>query len=310
MIRNLLHALGNRHASAGIILFFMLLAGALPVDAGAAKGEKNTPGHVFLWSVKGPGCTVYLLGSVHMLSKGSYPLDARMEKAYASCPGIVFEADMDDAGTEKVQAMMLKLGTYPKGQTLRKNLSAKTYGMLEEKCRTSGIEVSRFDRTRPWLVSVMLASINLRKLGISPEDGVDAYLFRKARMDGKKMIFLESAGQQINLLAHTLSNRQEELLRQTLEELDVVKESSLELENAWRRGDAARVEAISKTSLKGYPDIARRLFSDRNAAWTSKIEKLLMEKEDVLVVVGAAHLVGNDGVLELLKRKGYEPVQN
>jgi uncharacterized protein len=294
---------------AGILLLLLVLIPMVPMDAGAKKVEQKSPEHVFLWAVKSPGCTAYLLGSIHMLSRGSYPLDARVEKAYASCSKVVFEADVDEAGTEKVQKAMLRRGTYPKGQSIRKNLSAKTYVELQEKCKSLSLDGSRFDQVKPWLVSVILASINLKQLGYSPQDGIDAYFLRKAGIDDKKTIFLESAGNQINLVAQTLSGKQEELLKQTLEELDVVRQNSSDLEKAWRRGDAVRVEEITRMSLKGYPEIEKKLFTERNAAWVSKIDKLLFEKEDVFIIVGAAHLVGNNGVLELLTQKGYDPVQ-
>ncbi|HPS94910.1 MAG TPA: TraB/GumN family protein, partial [Deltaproteobacteria bacterium] len=80
-------------------------------------------------------------------------------------------------------------------------------------------------------------------------------------------------------------------------------------ESAWKRGDAARIEALTRKSLKGYPVIEKKLFVERNTAWTGKIEKLLAQEGDVLVVVGAAHLAGDNGLIELLRRKGYEPVQ-
>jgi hypothetical protein len=292
-----------------ITVLLLALAAMLPMDAGAKRVEQKSPEHVFLWAVKGPGCTAYLLGSIHMLSRGSYPLDARIEKAYASCSKVVFEADINEAGTEKVQKAMLKRGTYPKGQSIKKSISAKTYVELQEKCKALGIDSSRFDRVKPWLVSVILASINLKQLGYSPQDGIDAYFLRKAGMDDKKTIFLESAGHQINLVAQTMSGKQEELLKQTLEELDGVKQSSSDLEKAWRRGDAGRVEEITGTSLKGYPEIEKKLFTERNIAWASKIDKLLSEKDAIFIIMGAAHLTGNNGVLELLKQKGYEYVQ-
>jgi uncharacterized protein YbaP (TraB family) len=296
---------------AKILIFIMslLLAGMLPLSAQAAKAEEKSPPHVFLWSVQGSGCRAYILGSIHMLSRGSYPLEPRLERAYSSCRRTVFEADMEEASSEKARQNMLKLGTYPRGKTLRQGISPKTYGLLKEKCDSLGMDVSGFQQLKPWLVSILLASASLKQQGVSPQDGIDAYFLKRARIDEKETIFLETADQQIQLLARTMSGKQEAILRQTLEELDVIRKSSSEMEAAWRRGDAARIEEISSTSLKGYPEIRKKLFAERNASWAAKIDKLLARKDDIFIVVGAAHLVGKDGLLELLSRKGYKPVQ-
>lgn len=262
-----------------------------------------------MWSVEGPGCRAYILGSIHMLPHGSYPLESRIEKAYSSCARVVFEADMEEAASGHVRQNMLKAGTYPKGKILRQDISPKTYGLLKEKCDALGVDPAGLQQLRPWLVSLLLASTSLKQQGISPQDGVDAYFFKRARIDEKSMIFLETADQQIQLLTGSLSGRQEELLRQTLEELDVVRRSVSELEAAWRRGDVAKVGEITGASLKKYPEIRKKLFSGRNSAWAARIDELLAQQEDVFIVVGAGHLVGKDSLLELLGRKGYKPVQ-
>jgi uncharacterized protein YbaP (TraB family) len=293
-----------------VFLLIVLLV-ASPFSGLSVQAEQSSPRHAFMWSMRGKGCTVSLLGSIHVLKKNTADLlDDRIEKAYSSCPRVVFEADMDEAGTEKARGMMLRLGSYPKGQTLRQNLSAKTYRILDERLKSSGMEISRFEQLKPWLVSVTLAAIELKRLGFTAEEGIDGHFLKKARADSKKVIFLESAEEQINLLARMLSDRQEELLKQSIEELDVIQQRSAELEHAWREGNVALVETITKTSLKAYPDIEQNLFTERNAAWATKIEKLLSEKGDVFMVVGAAHLVGSNGLLELLRRKGYEPLQD
>jgi uncharacterized protein len=291
------------------VVLFIFSASMLSQEAEAAGPGQKSPEHVFLWSIQGSGCTAYFLGSIHMLSHGSYPLEPRIEKAYSSCRRTVFEADMEEAGSENVRQNMLKLGAYPKGKTLKQGLSPKTYGLLREKCTALGMDIADFQQVKPWLVSILLASASLKQQGISPQDGVDAYFLKRARIDEKKTVFLETAEQQIQLLARTMSGKQEEILRQTLEELDVIRQSSSELEAAWRRGDTARIEEISGKSLKGYPEIRKKLFTERNTAWSAKIDKLLAQNEDVFIVVGAAHLVGKNGLLELLRKKGYEPVQ-
>jgi uncharacterized protein YbaP (TraB family) len=98
---------------------------------------------------------------------------------------------------------------------------------------------------------------------------------------------------------------QEALLRQTLEELEVVGTMASEMVEAWKNGDVNKLDAIMKLSFADYPEMYDRFVVTRNRNWVSIIDALAGQEKNVLVVVGAAHLVGKDSVLNLLKAKGY-----
>jgi uncharacterized protein len=289
------------------ILLFSFVCMCSPFHPVHAASKK--PSKVFMWSVQGPKSTVFLLGSMHMFKAASYPLDPRIEKAYQSCPHVVFEADMEGPGTDEIRDMMLKLGTYHDGRTLPKEVSEKTYALFKERARVNNLKVEQFDAYRPWFAALSIAAVELKRLGFTAEDGLDAHFSKEAAQDKKKMIYLETARQQLDLLANALPGKEEDLLKQALEEIAVLEKDSTEMVQAWKTGDAARMEAFTRKSLKEFPEAEKKLFTERNKAWTTRISRLLSQEGDVFVVVGAGHLVGKGGLLEMLNVKGYKVVQ-
>ena len=289
------------------ILVFSFVCLETPFHSVHAAQEK--PSKVFMWSVEGPKAKVFLLGSMHMFKAASYPLDARIEKAYQSCPRVVFEADLEGAGTDEIRDMMLKLGTYHDGRTLPKEVSEKTYTLFKNRVEANNLKVEQFDAYRPWFAALSIATVELKRLGFTAQNGLDAHFSKQAARDKKKVIYLETARQQLNLLANAFPGKEEDLLKQALEEIAVLEKASTEMVQAWKTGDAARMEAFTQKSMKEFPEVEKKLFTERNRAWTTRISKLLAQDGDVFVVVGAGHLVGKGGLLEMLKAKGYKVVQ-
>lgn len=277
---------------------------ALSAQTGAAK-----PDHVFMWLVKGPRSKAYILGSLHVLRKGVYPLDTMIEKAYESCPRVLLEADPSGADEDELRDTMLRLGTFQDGRTLKDSVSPETYARFRDRTRANKLEMERFERFRPWFAAFSIATLELKRLGFTTELGVDAHFYKRARADHRQMLYLETAGQQLELLADAASDREEEILRQALDELDVVEKSSGDMIRAWKGGDARSLGTLLTKSLKEFPDIEKKLFTERNTTWADRIGRLLSEEGDVFVVVGAGHLVGKNGLLELLRARKFTVVQ-
>jgi uncharacterized protein YbaP (TraB family) len=267
-------------------------------------------GSIFLWSARSDKNTVYILGSVHVLREENYPLDERIEKAYLGSEKIVFEADMEEVSSPEIQMKMLSKGMYRDGSTLRQHISEKTYNLLKLKAQKTGMNMEQFDLLKPWLCAVTLSGLELKRLGFDPSRGIDVHFFTRARQDKKEMVFLESSSYQIDLISGLLEDNQEDLLKQSIKELNVIEEMSADLLNAWLNGDAQRMESIVSISLNEYPGIYDELFVQRNVNWVGRIEKLMSGDEDVLVIVGAGHLVGEKGVLAQLRQRGYSLVQH
>lgn len=264
---------------------------------------------MFLWKVQGDEGSLYLLGSIHLARDDVFPLDERIERAYRASSKVVFEVDLDEAAGSAVQKAFVEQGMCTGGTTIRDHVSRDTFRLLKKKARTAGIPVSRLEGMRPWLCALMLSMAELDRLGFRPDLGLDACLTQRAASDGKDMLFLETARFQIELLSGLPGDLQEELLRQALRELEVIGSQADAMASAWKRGDAGALEAILGVSLSEYPRIRQRLFIDRNEQWMPRLEALLAKEGDVLVVVGAGHLVGEGGLLELFSARGLSVVQ-
>jgi uncharacterized protein YbaP (TraB family) len=259
----------------------------------------------FLWSLKTDKATIYLLGSVHLLTSDSYPLDKNIEAAYRASKKVVFETDIGGMNTLAVQEKLMALGFYPEGQTLQQNISPETYSMLEKKATAMGIPMAQLNPLKPWLCALTLDGLELMKMGFDPQYGVDRYFFEKAKKDGKETLLLETLDFQIKLLSELNGKEGDAFLRQTLKELEVIETLFPDLVNAWKNGDAARFGDIMAISYNDLPDIYNRFLAQRNKEWVNTIEDLMVYGGTVLLVVGAGHFVGPDNLLQLLRDKGY-----
>jgi hypothetical protein len=284
-----------------LILLAALWTSVNPAFAQAGAQAKKD----FMWAVKTPKATVFLLGSLHLLKADAYPLDKNIEAAYTSCKKIVFEADIDGAKDQAFQSKLVALGLYTEGQTLQQNISKETYSLLEKKANAMGIPMAQLNPLKPWLCASAITGLTLMRMGFDPNYGVDVYFFDKAKKDGKEKLFLETLEFQMKLFTELPDKEGDALLRQTLKELEVTETMLPDMVNAWKTGDAARLDTIMSKSFQGLPDIYNRFVVQRNKAWISTIEQLIARGGNTMVVTGAAHLVGSDNLLQLLQGKGY-----
>lgn len=268
------------------------------------KGRKT-----FLWSIETGKNTVYLLGSLHILKSNSFPLGVEIEDAYMDSKKIVLETDLDSINNPEFQAKMITLGLYPEGQTLAQNVSRETYRLLEKKLVAVGLPVAHFNRFRPWVSALALTFMEFQRLGFDPSYGIDTHFFNKAKKDGKEIIVLETMDYQLGLFTKMGKAEQESFLRQALKDLEVIDTMASEMVSSWKTGDVDKLNSIIKSSFKAHPGIYNRFIIQRNKRWISRIEDLMRQDENVLVIVGAGHLVGTESILELLKKKGYKIVR-
>jgi uncharacterized protein YbaP (TraB family) len=162
---------------------------------------------------------------------------------------------------------------------------------------------------RPWLAGMTLAQLNLRAVGLDPESGVEKRLTARALKDHKPIEGLETLQEQLGFLANLPPKQEKELVTYMLEDSEHISDEVDALIGAWRNGDAAGLEKLLTKDLADHPDLIQPLTTDRNRRWVPKIERLLNDSNDYLVVVGALHLVGKDSVIDLLQRAGHKVEQ-
>lgn len=260
----------------------------------------------FLWRVQSKTSTVYLLGSIHIFKKEGYPLNRKIENAFDQSDILAVEANIADTGKMDVQRLM-EIAFYPENETLEKHVSKETYELVKKELGGSGIALELINKQKPWFLSATLASLELLKLGYDPDSGIDMYFLSKAQ--GKKRIIeLEGLDDQLNLLSRLSDQDQELFLLYTVKDLDILGREMDRLIHAWSSGDTKGVEAIMTKSViedRRFSSLYEKLIYERNRNMASRIEDLLRGKETYFVIVGAGHLVGDKGMIERLKGKGY-----
>lgn len=288
-----------RRAAAALLLF-VSFAGALA----AAAADRHC-----LWEVRGTRNTVYLLGSVHMLNKADAVLPAVMTDAYAKSGALVMEIDLNDAGAQSMLGTTVEATMLPEDQSLSGILGQELYAKFMARAGPLGLEPELADRLQPWFAALLLEQLSLAGSGLAPESGVDMQFAQRAQLDHKPIIALETVAEQLGYFSQLTPRQQIDLLRTTLDELDQQATETAALVRAWQVGDAAELERVMREDASRSPELYRILTTDRNRKWLPQIGSLLHENQDYLVVVGALHLVGRDGLVELLRGQGYTVVQ-
>jgi uncharacterized protein YbaP (TraB family) len=280
-----------------------LLAVALALATAATPVE--TAGKNFLWKATSGAGRLYLVGSVHLLTKDYYPLNPALDVAFKDSDVLVEEIDLGEMMATENQMQMLVAGMLPSGQSLDQVLTPATMAAVTKRVETLGMPIEPLKRFKPWLLSLTLLGMEWQKAGFEAELGLDKHFYDRARADQKPVQGLETVAFQISRFDEMTADEQDRLLAETLKELDTQKTAVTALADAWKAGDAATVEKIVLQDLQSDPRLYRRMLVDRNRDWLPKLEAAVARGSKAFVVVGAAHLVGPDGLLAMLKAKGY-----
>lgn len=274
----------------------------------AAAARDN--GHpVSMWLVEGRSNHVYLLGSVHLLRREDHPLPAVIDAAYDDAEVLYMEIDMDDLDPLAMQATINRLGLLDGDRSLRDLMGEDLYAEALIAAETLEIPLDMLDRTEPWFAALTVEQLALTRIGFNPVHGIEMYMLARAGEDRKPVHGFETIEQQLGLLDNLSLEAQRDLLMQTLDEGANIREIMDQLIEAWRTGDAEFLEVQLLAELVKYPELYETIVADRNRDWVNTIDKLLGDNQDYLVVVGALHLVGKDGVPALLRRRGFAVTQ-
>ncbi len=289
-------------------LFLLFVFCFAPALVAQQPGPATATRHC-LWKVQGQHSNVYLLGSVHVLKPEDYPLAAPIEQAFTNSPMAVFETDMAAMEGLEVQQKIMSKALLPEGETLAGQLSPGVYSDFTNHLRQTQLPAAMFERLKPSLAAITLTVVEIQKLGFNPEYGLDKHFFALAKKAGKKIGPLETVDFQIGLVTDFTKEEGELMMKVMLEDIDKMKKDFPELIKAWRTGDADKLEQLLNEAAREAPAIFKRLVADRNRRWLPRIEEWSRGDQNVVVIVGAGHLVGKDGVVELLRNNGFKVVQ-
>lgn len=280
-----------------------VLAGAVGLLLGISQAWAGSAAP-FMWEVKGTKATHYLIGSVHMLPESAHPLPPGLDEAYAATRGLVLEADIDDLGSPEFQTRLLAAARDDRAGGLKSRIGDKLYATLQARAVAMGAPAPICDGFRAWFCAVTLELMAMQRAGFNPELGIDQHFFARARDDGRPVLGLETAEEQGELFIGLDEKQSVAMLASTLDEITSGSQDPLELLRLWRDADLPALEKILKELRQQHPLIHARMISDRNRAWVPDLLPLFAGAAPQMVIVGAAHLPGPDGLLALLKARG------
>ena len=278
-----------------------------PAEAVPAAGD-GAPKH-FLWRVTGPKGVVYLIGTIHVGKADFYPLPSIIEDSFKTADTLIEEIDTSDpAEAARVVQGLAAVGA----DTINDHLSEVTRSHLATYVKNGGLPEAAIAHMRPWLVSMLVVQLEMKRRGVDPSYGLDQHFLKEARQSHKKIGALEDAASQLRLLSSLSEEFQDRLLLNSLVDMEKWADTFDLLTRAWQSGDAAAMQGVITSSVRDFPQLKplmTQVFDDRNTAMTAKIERFLQTPKTYFVAVGAGHLVGNKGIVSQLRRKNLRVEQ-
>jgi hypothetical protein len=262
-----------------------------------------------MWQIDGASNSIYLLGSIHMLREKDHPIPSAIYDAYAQAEALIMEIDMDDIDPVAEQALATELGLIQDGRTLRDLMGPELYAQAESLAQELQIPLKLLEKSEPWYAAINVEMMMLMRMGFNPMQGIEFHLSEIAKRDNKEIFGLETTRQQLEFLDGLSPEAQRDLLIQTLSESMELTEVMDKLIDAWRYGDIEFLEKNLLVDMQEIDELHQTIVVNRNRNWVVKIQELLREKDDYLIIVGALHLVGKEGVPNLLSQRGFDVIQ-
>ena len=261
----------------------------------------NTNAKTFMWKVESEKNTVYILGSIHYADSTLYPLDKQIEDAFNSSKYLVLEIDLSNVNPID----LLKYAYLPDTLTLAGAVDSASYSKFTSSFEKHNISKMVYYKFKPWFAVMTLQSLELVSSGFAADYGLDMHFMQKAEKEDKKIKELETIDFQMKVLDQ-LNNYTGDYLAETLKEMDLTGQQIDSLLIAWKVGDTAAVAKYMNqgSELKDFDQIMQKIDYDRNINMVKKIEGYLADDKKHFIVVGAAHLIGDKGIISLLEKSG------
>ena len=247
-----------------------------------------------------------MLGSMHVLRPSDHPLPASIDELFARADLVVMEMDLDDIDAAAQQRAILTTAMLPQGTVLADVIDADVYRLVEQNAAEVGIDLKLVERFEPWFLAITLLDQGMRKLGFQGERGIEQYVLARSRSTGKEIVGLETLEFQIGIFDALPPEQQQEMLEQTVAELDEAATQLDAMVAAWRDGELEKLTDELLSEFDDFPGLYETLVTKRNTAWVPQLEKMLTDGRRHLVVVGALHLVGPDSVIDQLRSRGHD----
>lgn len=256
-----------------------------------------------VWVIDGGPNRIYLTGSVHLLRPGQFVAGEALERAYRNAGKLVMEIDLDSVDASEAAAVTARLAIDPAGRDLLQLLGPDAADVTAA-ADAAGLDLAAFARFEPWFVGLTVTTAALLRQGLAADAGVEQLLMRRAERDRKPIEGLETLTDQLAALDALPPPQQARFLRMSLEEMGAPGAPLEKLLAAWQAGDEATLARELAAEFADFPELYARLIVDRNRVFARGIAAYAGGPDDVLVVIGALHLVGDDNVLDMLAGQG------
>ena len=259
-----------------------------------------------VWEVKKGDDSVYVGGTIHLLPVSEFPLPEAFTDTYAKVDEIVLEAELPDPTDQSSRMASLTAMRYGEGVAITDFISPELKAELDSYFDSVGVDFDSLTGFKPGFIGTVIFSIEANKAGMAGQ-GVDAYFKQLAEKDDKTIQFLETFESQLEMLAQLGVGDEESALSSQVKGVHDMVPTFQKIIKAWRQGDSDTIETLAVLPLKEqYPNTHHVLLPARNHRWVPQIEAMFNDEDKEFVLVGAAHLIGEGSVLELLESKGYE----
>jgi hypothetical protein len=287
---------------------YLLLLLLFLVGTGTVHGQVVGDGYnnSLIYKIQSDTNTVYILGSIHVLAEEYYPLTRSFSYAYYNSQKVIFEIDPEILFSPDSWTKYEKQYTFQNGKTLETVLSPKTYTLVKQKLEAMGADIQEVKKYKPWVLYLTLSGRFDSSIDFRPELGIENHFYRMAKDAGKPTGGLETIQDQLDVFDTLPLTIQDALLQESLA-ITGSKEREkafLQMVKAWHQGSLDGLEQLVET-FKTYPLFYKKLLVQRNRNWVPQIASFLKEDNNVLIIVGAAHLAGEDGLIALLTKQGY-----
>ena len=276
------------------ILILMLL----PLFVGTGIAQTS------VWKVSKDGNDMYLAGSVHLLKESDYPLPQEFDKAFENSEKLVFEADIDKMNDPQLAQQIMMKAMLEDDKTLKNVLSEEVYKTLEAEAGKMSIPLANLARLKPSMVILTMTQFKLQQMGITAK-GVDQFYHNKAKEANKGLGHLETIEEQLDVLVNMGEGNEDEFVKYSINDMESMGTMLDELINTWRDGSSSVMKKQLTEMKEEYPETYEAIMVKRNNNWMPQLEEYMTDDVIEFVIVGALHLHGTDGLLEMLEAKGY-----
>ncbi len=284
--------MGIKQWGMAVLLFFLTVVAA----------QAGSP----IWKISDGNHHLYIGGTIHVLGEADYPLPEEFDRAYADSHTLVFETDIGQMENPEFASQMMSQMVYTDDRTLKNLLRPNTFTDLTRFAGERGIPVEALNQFKPGMVMVFLTLTETQRLGVGGA-GVDEFYFKKGKTDGRAMAFLESPMAQIGFLSEIGMDNEDEMIAYILEDVEKLPGLLPVMKQAWKSGDNDLLYRKTLAPLKkDFPELYHSIMVQRNLNWLPQIQKMMTTLEVEFILVGAGHLAGDRGLLELLRKKGFK----